>query len=682
MKAQKIKTEREAAKAAARLAKAANWVELEKFTGKACQRFPDSPALSGLRYGCLRQLERPSEAAHAALDFLLRHPDNPSCWRSLHSVERHLVKYDKDLVAKLSRLNSERGRAALVRILVQMRNGVEAARWYEVLNREYPQQGVLGDNDFVKRLIDAKLLETALPVAWEALERNPEDAFILKSLVEVLIELAKVGFGERLNEAQALALAFLNAHPEAPEAWFAMGLYYRAASRPEQAYVFFEKYCQRFPDDPFRSAHTFDTSYVESLDPEKLFAMRKEWAERIKQLSACSPSMPLHADRQVDRRLRVGYLSPDFGRHPVGHFAKTVIFNHDPERVEVFLYSLRDPVGMDDNVSQAFRQWAGEDHWRWAVHLPSRDLVERIRSDRIDVLVDLAGHSADNRLDAILHRSAPVQVHWLGFAASTGAMEMDYRISDTITEPEGMCEHLSTEDIWRLPRGFHAIEMPEGLPEPADPPCLKNGYITFGSFNNANKIGIRTLALWSRLLLAIPTARLILKHRSMEVFASREAVRSTFAAHGVDPDRVAFKGTTVEHDAHFKLYGLMDIALDSLGYNGTTTTCDALYMGVPVLTLAGNTHASRVSASLLHQVGLDGWIASDEETFIRIAKAAAARPHALARRRASLRNDFLNSPLSDGIGLASALEDAYRDMWRRFCDAPSAQSPKTHSGKS
>jgi len=307
--------------------------------------------------------------------------------------------------------------------------------------------------------------------------------------------------------------------------------------------------------------------------------------------------------------------------------------------------------------------------------VPPKNLVEMIRRDRIDLLVDLAGHSANNRLDAVLHRSAPVQVHWLGFAASTGAENMDYRISDEVTEPRGVSEHLSTEKIWRLPRGFHAITMAEGLPEPVPPPCLKKGYLTFGSFNNINKLGQRTLELWSRLLRAVPESRLILKHQTMEVFDSREAVRSAFALHGVDPGRLAFKGVTKLRDDHFKLYGLMDVALDPLGYNGTTTTCEALYMGVPALTLPGRTHASRVSASLLHQVGLDGWIARDEEHLFRIALAAAARPEALAQRRASLRQAFLESSLNDGIGLARALEEAYRGMWCRVCGAdPSLQN--------
>jgi predicted O-linked N-acetylglucosamine transferase (SPINDLY family) len=324
---------------------------------------------------------------------------------------------------------------------------------------------------------------------------------------------------------------------------------------------------------------------------------------------------------------------------------------------------------MDDAVSRAFRDLVGEDHWRWIQQVPPKELVELIRGDRIDVLVDLAGHSANNRLDAILHRSAPVQVHWLGFAASTGAANMDYRISDEITEPTGQSERWSSEEIWRLPRGFHAISMPEGLPDPVLPPCLENGYLTFGSFNNINKLGVRTLALWARLLRAVPDARLILKHQTMEVFDSREAVRSAFALHGVDPKRIAFKGVTRLRDEHFQFYGLMDVALDPLGYNGTTTTCEALYMGVPVLTLPGRTHASRVSASLLHQVGLDGWIARDEEHYFRIARAAAANPQALALRRANLRKDFLSSSLSDGIGLARALEEAYRSMWRRACGA-------------
>lgn len=669
MKAPKVKNEREAAKAAAAMARAGEWERLEKFTGKACPRFPDSAELAGLRYGTLRELKRETEAAHGIVDFLLRHPENPHARQSLQSVVPLLTRFDHDLVAKLSRWKTLPGRALFVRILVGMRNSSEALHWFAVLNREFPGQSQLTRLALVNLLYKAELYEAAESVLWEAIDEDPGEAPLVRGLVEVLLELVKAGFRERLNEATAMAGMLLEDQPEEPEAWFAMALCYRAASRPELAFPLFERFFERFPDHPFCSAHVFDSGYVESLDPERLFSLRKAWSARTKRLTACSPAIPLHGDRDPQRRLRIGYISPDFGKHPVGYFFRTVLTGHDPEAVEVFLYSQRDRVAMDDAISREFRVFVGDDHWRWIAQVPPKELVEMIRKDRIDVLVDLAGHSAKNNIDAILHRSAPVQVHWLGFAASTGAENMDYRISDEITEPRGLSEHLSTETIWRLPRGFHAISMSDGLPDPLPSPCLKKGYLTFGSFNNVNKLGERTLGLWSRLLLAVPESRLVLKSQTMEVFDSREAIRSAFALHGVDPGRIAFKGVTRLRDDHFRLYGEMDVALDPLGYNGTTTTCEALYMGVPVLTLPGTTHASRVSASLLHQVGLDGWIARDEAHYFRIARAAVAQPEALARRRASLRSAFLESSLNDGIGLARALEEAYRSMWRRACGA-------------
>jgi tetratricopeptide (TPR) repeat protein len=669
MKHRKMGSAKEAARTALHLAKKGNWEKLEKFSKKACRLFPDSFELTAMYQAALRGLERYQEAAKVMVNYLCLRPENKQAYAHLHGLEFHFEKYDKEFIQQLSSLETLEGRVFQVRVLVWMRNGIEALMSFDHLCREYPDQEDLDPSAFGDLLYLAELYEIAEKAFWMAIERDPTDASIVRRLVQTLVEQANAYSGERLREAFVLAETLLGDQENEPEAWLAMGLCYRAASRLELAYPFFEKFFRKFPDHMYRTVLTFDSGYVETLAPESLLEIRRDWSLRLKRLIPCDPKVALHTDFEPERRLKIGYLSPDFGRHPVGYFAKSMIFHHDPERVEVFMYSQRDPVSMDDSVSQEFRQHVGEDHWRWIGRTPAGELVQLIRSDRIDVLVDLAGHSKDNRIEAILNRSAPVQVHWLGFAWSTGAENMDYRISDEITEPEGMCDALSSEEIWRLPRGFHAINMPEGLPEVAEPPCLKNGFITFGSFNNINKLGSRTLALWSRLLLAVPESRLILKHRSMEVFDSREAIRSAFAAHGVDPGRVTFKGTTKHREEHFRYYGLMDIALDPLGYNGTTTTCEALYMGVPVLTLPGRTHASRVSASLLHQVGLDGWIARDEEHFFRIARAAAARPEALAQRRASLRSAFLESPLSDGIGLARALEEAYRSMWRRACGA-------------
>lgn len=646
-----------------------DWAGLREAAREQRVQLPASTELLTLELRALEHLGQKPEAVRCGVEFLQTYGNRGEVYDLLEGLVAACYDWDVGLIRAMEAIGTRRAEALKIRALVAMRNGVEAVQAFGAAVDSDGRVGPLTRRQLAKLLAKAQLWEQATVVYWQALAEDPEDRLGWRELVEALIELADFEFPEYLNDARGLAQALRRRFPDDAEAALSVGLYWRAASRADRAFPLLEEYFREHPQDLFRAAHAFDVLYVDSIPYEKQDAVIRGWSELIYR-KGCHYKAEVERPRDPERRLRVGYYSPDLGKHPVGYFALPVLREHDPEAVELYLYSQRDPVGEDDEISKQFRALCGAERWRWVKPLTTEQAVEQIRRDGIDVLVDLAGHSANNRLDIFGNRVAPVQVHWLGYAGSTQMPMMDYRISDAIVEPEGQAERWSSEEIVRLPNGFHAIEMPADLPEPVEPPILRNGYLTFGSFNNVNKLGARTLRLWAELLAALPESRLLLKHRTMEVFENRENIRSQFALHGVDPGRVRFRGVTRRREDHFQHYGEMDIALDPYGYNGTTTTCEALYMGVPVLTLPGERHAARVSASLLHRVGMDGWVARDRGHYRRIAQAAAARPEALAQRRRRLRQDFLDSPLSDGRGLARDLEAAYRKMWHQYCFSP------------
>ena len=662
----KVSGAADAVKIAARYAKQGELQRLIEYLKEACFQFPDTIQLWKLWYCSAGDLGDIDSAALAAIGCLEAGCDQAEARRWLDQLIPRLKKRNEELLEAIERVPGRLGLVYKAKLLVIFRDLPAALATYAELRKLTGPEPEFGWGDFGDTLYSRELHEAAEQMYWQALEENPGQLDLIRRFVENQLEWGRKFNAEKIFEAQQVVERFYRRFPEAPEAWFAMGLFWRTNSRPERAFPFLMKYFEVYPECRWRSGFTFDLAYLEDLPEEEAFRLRRSWSTQYKQL-ARADGPPLHTDRNPDRKLRIGYVSPDLGRHPVGYFAKTVLMAHDRDQFEVFLYSHRDPVRQHDNVSQEFCDWAGEAHWRWVKNLDNIALLRQVREDQIDVLVDLAGHSSENRLDIFCNRGAPVQVTWLGAPATTGLDEMDYRFSDAIVEPEGSADGLSSERIWRLPNGFHAINLPEGLPEPAPPPMLENGYITFGSFNNAKKISAKTIALWARILREIPQARMLLKHVTMADFVNRENFRSLFVLEGVDPARILFQGTTPAREDHFAHYAKLDVALDPLAYNGTTTTCEALYMGVPVLTRKGSNHASRVSASLLHRLGMDGWVAEDDDSFVRIARAAAARPDALAARRAGMRQAFLSSPLADGPAMARDMEAAYREMWRTKC---------------
>jgi predicted O-linked N-acetylglucosamine transferase (SPINDLY family) len=300
--------------------------------------------------------------------------------------------------------------------------------------------------------------------------------------------------------------------------------------------------------------------------------------------------------------------------------------------------------------------------------LDDRALAALIRADAIDILVDLSGHTADNRLGVLALEPAPVQATWLGYPGSTGLAAIDWRISDAIADPAGVAETLSSERIWRLADGFHCFRPPADAPPVGPAPCA-GGTVTFASFNTFAKLSPAALRLWAAILHAVPHARLLLKDNRPHDPATARGHRARFLAAGIDPARLDILPRAAGTAAHLAAYARVDVALDPFPYNGTTTTCEALWMGVPVITRAGDRHASRVGASLLHRVGLDDLVADADDAYLRAAVALAGDPARIAALRASLRERMRASPLCNAHGFARALEAAYRAMWRDWCAA-------------
>ncbi len=305
--------------------------------------------------------------------------------------------------------------------------------------------------------------------------------------------------------------------------------------------------------------------------------------------------------------------------------------------------------------------------WYDVRSMSNHDLADRIRGNRIDILVDLTGHTGNNRLLTFTRKPAPVQVTYLGYPNTTGMPSINYRLTDAWVDPPGMTDSYYTEVLVRLPHGFLCYQAPSGSPDVGPPPCMERHQITFGSFNNLAKISPETITLWASILRAVPDSRLIVKNLSLQDETTRKQLHDKFLKYGVLTEQLELLPPEYQLSSHLAKYQQVDIALDTFPYNGTTTTCEAMWMGVPVITLAGNMHAGRVGISILSQLGLDECIAQTTDEYVAIAGKLAADKERLAELRGSLREKMSKSTLCDGAGFAQAIECAYREMWEKWC---------------
>lgn len=401
--------------------------------------------------------------------------------------------------------------------------------------------------------------------------------------------------------------------------------------------------------------------YCAAHDPSAVFQEHLRWAAMHARGVYRPSSHPI--DRSPDRKLRLGYVTPDMRGHSVAYFLEPLLAHHDRTRFEIYCY---EELVMPDATTR--RLWKLVDALR-NTHGQSDDQVAvMVRNDQIDILIDLAGHTENNRLLVFARKPAPIQITYLGYPNTTGLQTVDYRLTDEWADPPGMTEHLHTERLVRLKNGFLCFSPPAEAPAVEPLPAAGRGYVTFGSFNVLTKITAEILEVWARILLKVPGSRLLIKNRQLTDTALQERLYAQFEQHGVTRERVDMLGRTAKEE-HMASYGKVDIALDTFPYNGTTTTCDTLWMGIPVITRAGRSHVSRVGVSLLTRVGISELIANTEEEYIEHAVRLANDLERLSYLRQNLRKMVESSGLCDGPAFTSNMESVYRQLWQAWCEA-------------
>ncbi len=400
--------------------------------------------------------------------------------------------------------------------------------------------------------------------------------------------------------------------------------------------------------------------YTEKFSPEEVFEEHQRYAEfyekPLKQYWKAH-----HKAKAPNERMRVGYISADFRMHSVAYFIESVINKHDKSKFEIFCYFNSTQI---DSVTQRFILLA--DHWVACRGMTDEQLAEKVHEDKIDILVDLAGHTADNRLLTFARKPAPVQVTYLGYPNTTGLAAIDYRLTDSYADPVGLGDELYTETLIRLPKTFLCYCPPKDAPEVQALPAINNHFVTFGSFNAFQKITDSVIVLWSNILLSIPGSKIMLKAAGLDQPSIRNKLLMLFEQCGISEKQLILLSKSNEFKEHLSQYHRVDICLDPFPYNGTTTTCEALWMGVPVITHRGDRHSSRVGTSLLVNLGLEELIAESPDEYIKIAIDLAVDIQRLANMRAGLRQRMMDSSLLDSVGFTRTIENAYQDMWSNY----------------
>ena len=583
----------------------------------------------------------------------------------------------------------------------------------------------------------------ALPHLQAAVQLQPSSPEAHNNLGAALEQL------DRLPEAVQELRKAVQLRPSYPEAWYNLGSVQRKAGRVAAAVVAYQRAVRFKPDyldalsqipnllielgdaeqtisccrrivelrpdlASARSALLYTLHYSHRLDSEALSKEHREWGRLF-----CDPLLetiaPHQKDRDPHRRLRVGYVSPDLREHTVPKFITAAIEHHDHANFELYCYS---DAQKADAVTERLKPMV--EHWHETRALNDQQLEEIIRSDRIDILVDLRGHAADNRLTLFARKPAPIQVNIVGYFNTTGLSTMDYRIIDEHQDPPGMTEQFHTEQLVRLPHSCWCYTADEDAPDVTEPPALKNGYVTFGSLNKIVKVSEPCAKLWARVLDAVPGSRLVLsvaqaasnaptlpaRGQSPNPLASpgagfppmnrrellpgegevKEAapqesqpraavphncsVRDRLSQLGLPVDRVELLGKTATRRQYLERFDRIDIALDTFPFNGITTTCDGLWQGVPCVSLAGGTSVSRAGRSILRAANVSELATGTPEAFIRKAVELATDLDRLRELRLSMRKRLLASPLMDHVGFARNFEIAYRQMWRAWCGRP------------
>jgi len=500
-------------------------------------------------------------------------------------------------------------------------------------------------------LRDQTLMDEAVAAYEQAIRLDPQNATFHNDRAIALRERGS------LDDALLGFRRAVELHPDYSDAQNNLAIVLRDQGLIEQAVAASRRAVELSPASAaFHSNLILFMHYDPRFDPHALLAECRNWGRRhgdpLRNEIAPHPN-----DRAPGRRLRIGYVSPDFRVHPVGRFMIPLFAVHDPTQFEVFAYA---QVARDDEVTNRLRSLCP--HWRHTVGLSDAQLAEQIREDRIDILVDLAAHSGCSRLPVFALKPAPVQATYLAYASTTGLEAIDYRITDAYLDPPGESDEFYSEKSVRIESYWCYQPCVENLLE-TDPPSAATGQITFGCLNNFCKVSPAAMRAWCQILQTVPRSRLLLHAYPG---SHRERARQFLVEAAIDPDRLVFAEKLPLAD-YMRQYERIDICLDPYPYAGGTTTCDALWMGVPVITLAGKTGVSRGGVSILSNAGLPELIAANVQEYIRIAADLAADSDRTKSLRSTLRARLRSSPVMDAPRFARQIEAAFRQMWLNWC---------------
>ena len=464
---------------------------------------------------------------------------------------------------------------------------------------------------------------------------------------------------DNLDAAEDCFQRALELDPGFAEAHYNYGNLLHREGRIAEALASYRTAIRLKPD--FVRAHSnfvYALNFSAEHSPEEIFHEHRKWA-RLHADALSSAVLPHTSSRTSGRPLRVGYVSPNFRNHAVTCFFESTLAHHDPERVAAYCYS---DVERPDAHTERLRRAAYA--WRDIAGRDDQSVAELVRRDAIDILVDLTGHTDNHRLLMFARRPAPVQVTWNGYANTTGMLAVDYRITDARADPPGMTEHLHTEKLVRLPEIYMAFSPPATSPDVSAAPVATTGRITFGSFNALSKVTGGVITVWSEILRRLPESRLLMF--TVPSGRTRDRIVGEFATRGIAHTRLELI-PRLPFPEFLQAHARVDIALDPFPFSGTTTTCQTLWMGVPVITLAGKSHVSRVGVTMLGSIGLEQCVAESESDYVTRAIALAAEPVRLQELRHGLRGQMARSPLVNGPRLTRFLEDAYAIMWEDYC---------------
>ncbi|HEY1505651.1 MAG TPA: tetratricopeptide repeat protein [Stellaceae bacterium] len=525
-----------------------------------------------------------------------------------------------------------------------------AAMYLVALARRQSQHGITGDPHATLR---------------EAVALDPKSAPAYAALGELLEARGRFGEAEKaLRRAIALDPKLASAHIALGNALQSLGRYQEMEAAYRRALDIDPSL--RHLRESMLSLPLLQMLYDSAATPAQILAKHREWGDRL--IGAAARTQRAAAafvnSRERERRLRVAYLSPDFRYHAVSFFFEPLLTHHDPRTIEAYCYA---ELERPDFVTAALQQVGGI--WRNTHGIDDAALRAQLRADQIDIAIDLAGHTGHSRLSAFAIKPAPVTATWLGYAATTGLATIDWRITDAHADPPGQ-EAYHSEKLLRLPDSFLCYHFyGASIPPLTPPPALARDTITFGSFNNPLKLSPPAIAAWARILGAVPRSRLMMKSLLFAEPLCRRNFLERFAAQGIAAERLALCAPQPDIMDHLNSYGEIDIALDPFPYNGTTTTCEAMWMGVPMISLTGDHHAARVGFDLLSQVGLADFAAADVESYVAKAAALASDLPQLTRLRQELRERMQNSPLCDAPRFTRAFEAGLRQIWREWCDS-------------